>query len=143
MLVAVGLSTVTSAIERVPAEPYGSGSLHVKIVGFRSSAGKVKITIYDSKSAYKAHKGSFRKTFLPIHGNTSEWVLENIPLGEYALMFYHDANDNQKLDRNVFGLPKERYGFSNDAKPRLGLPQYEAVKFVVDSDPTRLTVTVQ
>jgi len=143
LILAACLSSVTSATEPWSARPQGKGSLHVKIVGLPSNAGRVKAAIYNSESAYEAHQGSFGKSFLPISDHRSEWVLEDIPFGEYALMFYHDANDNQKFDRNVFGLPKERYGFSNDAKPRLGLPSYDAVKFAVDADPTQLTITVQ
>lgn len=32
--------------------------------------------------------------------------------GEYSFAIYHDINENEKLDSNIFGIPKEPYGFS-------------------------------
>jgi uncharacterized protein (DUF2141 family) len=41
----------------------------------------------------------------------------------------HDSNSNQKLDTNWIGIPKEGYGFSNNAKATLGPPSFDQVKF--------------
>jgi uncharacterized protein (DUF2141 family) len=42
-----------------------------------------------------------------------------------AICAYHDKNDNGRLDKNVFGIPTERYGFSNDPKRGFGPPTFE------------------
>ena len=36
------------------------------------------------------------------------------------------------MDMNVFNMPQEGFGFSNNAKPNMGVPSYEAMKFIVD-----------
>lgn len=38
----------------------------------------------------------------------------NIVKGKYAIIIYHDENNNKILDRAMFGKPKEYYGFSNN-----------------------------
>jgi uncharacterized protein (DUF2141 family) len=54
-----------------------------------------------------------------------------IPDGEYAIAFFIDANGNKKLDKNFLGIPKEQYGFSNNAMGTLSAPTFEQAKFQV------------
>lgn len=42
---------------------------------------------------------------------------------------YHDANRNGQLDKGAFGIPTEAYGFSCNARGRLGPPGFEAASF--------------
>jgi uncharacterized protein (DUF2141 family) len=51
--------------------------------------------------------------------NTAD--LDTLPI---AISVYHDKNDNGKLDKNSFGLPTERYGFSNDPARGFGPPRF-------------------
>jgi uncharacterized protein (DUF2141 family) len=48
---------------------------------------------------------------------------------------YQDSNNNGQLDKNIFGIPKEKYGFSNNA----GRPDYRKCVFDFDTD---MTVTI-
>ena len=119
------------------------GVLYVRILGLPSSAGGIKIALYDSQDAYAHRRGSLRKAYLPITNGASEWIVDGLPPGEYAVMFYHDANGNRGLDRNRLGLPTESFGFSNDAKPRLGLPPFEKVKFSLSEPVMRIELRAQ
>ncbi len=51
--------------------------------------------------------------------------------GDYAVAIYHDVNDNGKMDKNIIGIPKEPYGFSNNFRPRLSPPKFSDCKIVV------------
>ncbi len=42
--------------------------------------------------------------------------------GKFAVVVYHDANANQKFDKNPFGLPAEPYGASRNPVIRLAPP---------------------
>ena len=46
----------------------------------------------------------------------------NLEPGDYAVAIYHDENGNGQLDKRLFGIPKEPYGFSNNYRPRLSAP---------------------
>ncbi|MEN8835700.1 MAG: DUF2141 domain-containing protein [Polaribacter sp.] len=48
-------------------------------------------------------------------------------------MFY-DENNNGKMDTKLFGVPKEPYGFSNNAKGFMGPPSFEEAKFTLASN---------
>ena len=45
-----------------------------------------------------------------------------LPPGTYAIGIFHDVNLNNKMDNNLFGVPKEQYGFSNNATALLVPP---------------------
>jgi len=51
--------------------------------------------------------------------------------GDYAIAIYHDKNGNKEFDKNFLGIPKERFGMSNN--PRFGTrsPKYEESIFTV------------
>jgi uncharacterized protein (DUF2141 family) len=38
------------------------------------------------------------------------------------------------LDKNFFGVPKEGYGFSNNARGLLGPPDFDDVVFLLDQE---------
>ena len=64
---------------------------------------------------------------------------DNLPDGEYAIALFHDINGNGKLDmkmNNLIGLPAEKYGFSNNAIPIMGAPDFETCKFELKGNRT-------
>ena len=51
--------------------------------------------------------------------------------GEYAIAVFHDENGNGKMDKHLFGIPKEPYGFSNNFRPRFSAPSFSDCEFNV------------
>ena len=107
-------------------------SLTVNIEGFSSNDGKVLIAVYNEKREFlkKRFKGAMSK----ITDKKAMYVFEGIPKGEYAVSIFHDKNDNNKMDTNFFGIPKEDYGCSNDATGFMGPPKYEDAKFMLEEN---------
>ncbi len=68
---------------------------------------------------------------------------EGIPSGTYALVVLHDENMNGKIDTNWLGVPKEGYGFSNDAKAASGAPSFSQTSFVYDGTTLNLAITLR
>ena len=56
---------------------------------------------------------------------------------------FRDVNGNQQLDLGPFGIPKEPYAFSNNAKAQLGPPKPEATRFVVQQGQNSQTITIK
>src|SRR4029079_4250555 len=67
---------------------------------------------------------------------------EDIPAGTYAIAAIHDENRNGKLDMNWLGVPKEGYGFSNDAKSVVSAPSFSAASFPYDGRDLDLTLSL-
>jgi uncharacterized protein (DUF2141 family) len=66
-----------------------------------------------------------------IRGGKASLIFPPLPAGEYAVVVFHDANDNGVIDHNLIGLHNEALGFSNAFKPSLisGLPTFDKLKF--------------
>ena len=60
--------------------------------------------------------------------------------GAYVVAVYHDENANADFDRDLFDIPSEGYGFSNNPGFRFGLPEMEEIRFTVEDEPTRLSI---
>ncbi len=72
---------------------------------------------------------AFQKAKLEIKNKTATILFTGMPAGEYAIAMMHDENDDQKLNKNFFGIPKEGYGFSNNAMGTFGPPSYNKASF--------------
>lgn len=78
-------------------------------------------------------EGAFQSVEIPIQKGVARYVFNSIPYGDYAAKPYHDKNGNKKLDTNFIGIPKEPYGFSNNARGTLSAPEYIKAKFTLDA----------
>ena len=54
--------------------------------------------------------------------------------GYYGIKIYIDKNLNGKFDTNFFGIPKEQFGFSNNAIGLVGPPTFEKSMIYVSSN---------
>jgi uncharacterized protein (DUF2141 family) len=70
-------------------------------------------------------------------------VFTNLPYGWYGVSLYHDENGDGKMDVNAMGIPKEAYGFSNNAKGFFGKPDYKDVKFQLNSAEKQITINLK
>ena len=97
------------------------------VVNVSSDSGKVGFALYNKENfRLKPIQSSASKI---IEGK-SVFVFENVEAGEYAIICYHDKNDNNKMDFQSNGMPLEDYGASNN-NMSYGPPQYEDAKFTV------------
>lgn len=113
------------------AQQSASNDVTVTVSNLESNDGKVYISLYSSEESF-LRKG-FKSTFSKIENNTCKVVFKNVPNGTYAVSLFHDENDNNKMDTGMFGIPKEDYGCSNNAKGFMGPPKWEDAKFTINN----------
>ena len=75
--------------------------------------------------------------------STFRYTFENLPYGNYAIAIYHDRNSNERLNRGLFGMPEEGYGFSNDAPANLGPADFDDAVFALDSTDTTIHIKMR
>ncbi|HCY96976.1 DUF2141 domain-containing protein [uncultured Polaribacter sp.] len=102
-------------------------TLTVNITGLTSSNGTLLLGLYNQKDTFL--KVQFKSAFVAIANNKAKHTFKNLPKGTYAVSFVHDENNNKKMDTNFFGIPKEAYGCSNNARGYMGPPAYDDAKF--------------
>lgn len=105
--------------------------LHLK--GLRSASGQVLYTIFNRAEGFPDSPDlAYRKGVATVVGQTLVLELGTLPPGTYAVGVVHDENSNNVVDTNLFGVPREGFGFSNDAKPRWnGPPTFEQARVVL------------
>ena len=106
------------------------------VVNATSDSGKVSFALYNKDSFMK--KPLQAKNAKIVDGK-SVVVFENIEPGDYAVVCFHDKNDNDKMDFQENGMPMEDYGASNNIMS-FGPPTYDNAKFTVDAESVKLEI---
>jgi uncharacterized protein (DUF2141 family) len=140
VLLAVVLTTalVVSSPVAAPmmmAQDTVGSKLIIRIVGAKNSNGQVAIALFKGESGFPGDKSkAFRTLQIKIDPVTkiAEVTLPDLPRGAYAIAIFHDENLNGQLDKNLFGVPKEGYGFSNISKKAMGPPKFTDASFQLD-----------
>lgn len=111
-----------------------TADLTLKVANIEQVKGKIQVGLYDNAEDFPKGGKGYKKAEIEVDAKTVSYTFEDLPLGEYAIAVHHDLNCDKKLQRNFIGLPKESYGFSQNYKPILSVPDFEDAKFCFDSD---------
>jgi uncharacterized protein (DUF2141 family) len=113
-----------------------SGSIEIEVNGIKSTNGQINVALYNTSANFNIIEQAFFKQTYIINGKSTIISIPNIPIGEYAISLFHDVNKNLQIDKNMFGIPKEGFAFSNNATANFGPPDWNAAKFSVLSNKT-------
>ena len=106
--------------------------LVVTVEGVREARGTIRVAVCPRENFLQAtcpYVGHARAALGDVRV-----TIADIPPGTYAAQAFHDANDNQVLDRTLLGLPKEGMGFSNDAQFHFGPPAFADAAFSLTAE---------
>ncbi len=112
----------------LPVHAY-SGTLTVEISEIREINGQILIGLYDNADIFPIIGKAYKGVFLKVEEKAIKYTFSDIPNGAYAIAVVHDINNNGKLDKNLFGIPIEGYGFSNNATATFGAPSFDKAEF--------------
>ncbi len=108
--------------------------LTVKVDHIAPKGGNLRLAIYDAKSFANDDAEPIADKVVAATPSIQTVVLPGIAPGTYAVKMFQDVNRNEKFDFNWLGIPSERYGFSNNAKPnwiRMSAPTFEEAKILL------------
>ncbi len=106
-------------------------NLKVTIIKLHSNSGVVLVSLFKDGLGYPDNpEKAFGKEKAYIVDKTATIIFKSVPPGSYAVAILHDENNNQRMDKNVLGIPKEGYGFSNNASAAFGPPSYRKASFI-------------
>ena len=133
-------SIATSLAFLFVMSPVFAATLTVEVQNIEKK-GEMHLAIYDDADVFEndngekggAAKGIIDGVIEDVNTGVATYTFE-LPKGIYAIGIFVDANYNNKMDRNFFGVPKEQYGFSNDAKGSFGPPSFKDASFNVDGE---------
>ena len=122
-----------------------NAQIELKLSNLKSSKGQIIVSVYPSENGFPYEPSTF---FTFEKENISNGFLTIlIPVskpGNYALSIVDDANRNMKMDKNLLGIPKEGFGFSNNAAPRgIRPPAFEDAQIKVHSARVKTSIEVK
>jgi len=118
--------------------------LTIRIQNVSPRGGILRLSVYDK--AHYSDNNSKPVASADVNAIAGETTitLHGIDPGSYAIETYQDINANGKMDTNWAGLPKEPFGFSRDARPRLlSKPSFETVKITLTTGKNTQSIHLQ
>jgi uncharacterized protein (DUF2141 family) len=103
--------------------------LSISVEGIRSK-GNIIIAIYNNDDFGNIDK-CYKKAVVNSNKGKCVFSFSDLPIGEYAVIAFHDENNNGILDRNFFGVPAEGIGTYLKAT---GIPSFQKTKFRLDNN---------
>lgn len=105
--------------------------------------GQVKIGIFDSKG-FPVVGQEIVGVNLKANKKSLTHIFNDLPTGIYSISVFQDYNSNDQLDKNFFGAPTERYGFSTNQYGWFGPPDFKDVSFEVkENTPISQTINIE
>ena len=124
---ALGAATAVSLISM----PSIAANLTVTVEMVRNSKGAIRLSIFNVPSQFPEGDELDSKD-VPAQLGLVTVQFYNLTPGAYAIAIHHDENSDGDMNTNFIGLPKEGYGFSNNAKVNFSPPVFEAAAFNMD-----------
>src|SRR5215472_14939724 len=121
--------------ERSPSAADSLHTLTVVVENVNQQGGNIGVLVFNSTKGWPEDRfAAFRDVVVPAHAGTVTVTVPGLPAGDYAVAVAHDANKNHKLDKNLFGVPKEQWGMSNNPHATVRAPPFSAARFSLAGD---------
>jgi uncharacterized protein (DUF2141 family) len=110
---------------QMPAPSSHRCTLNVQVSGFRNSKGVIGAAVFASSAGWPEDDSkSLARGALPVNISGIDLTF-HVPPGRYAMVVLHDENANHHLDRNLFRVPKEGFGFANNPRINFSAPSWK------------------
>lgn len=133
------LAAAFAAITLAPA--VHALDLTIEVANAKVQGGTLYASLHADETGWMQTDRARASQRVEVNGERVRIVYTGLPAGRYAVTMYHDENGNGQLDKNMMGIPRERVGFSRDARGRMGPPSFADAAIDVQQD-TALLVTL-
>lgn len=106
------------------------GKISIDISNARNNKGICRVCLFNSEESFKQEK-ALRCVSVGLKDKKTSAVFADVPPGTYAIFVLHDANNNNRMDKNFLGIPSEGYGASRNNLPFAAAPSFNGNKFSV------------
>ena len=121
-----------------------SSSLTVNITDVKHDDGSAGGALGNGPEGFPEEiEHAIRIAYVPVVAGVAAALFEDLTPGRYAVTVYNDRNGNETFDKNWIGMPRESWGVSNNARPRLRAPGYGEAAFDLDAGVHRLEIALR
>lgn len=111
-----------------------TNSVTITIENLKSTKGTVQIAVFNRSESFPKVGGEYKLSQFKLSTGKSNFTINNLPDGEYAIAIHHDENSDGKMNTNMVGIPKEGYAFSRNFKPKFSAPAFSDCAIQITSD---------
>ena len=113
-----------------------SGEIKILVSNIEEKRGTIHYGVYNNPKLFPDERGKILGGFEDVSRVIKDGLLiDDLEESDYAVAIFHDKNSNNKFD-TFFSIPKEKFGFSKNARVFLGPPQFEDASFFVGQNST-------
>ncbi len=114
---------------------FAQHTLTVEVSNIKSDKGTIMIALFKGEAGFpKDDSKAVKKMKVTIKDKKATITFTDLEAGDYAFALFHDENGNNEMDSNMFGIPKEGYGFSTNFKPKVSAPDFDEADFKIEAD---------
>ncbi|MEM6558537.1 MAG: DUF2141 domain-containing protein [Myxococcota bacterium] len=131
--------SMMAAAPAVAAEEAATVVLEVKV---ENTDGQVGCNLFRSADGFPSDRKKAVQSVASkkLQADPVLCTFKNVAPGTYAAAVMHDEDGDGELDSNLFGVPTEGYGATNNKLPRLASPKFDASSFKVAAGETKRLV---
>lgn len=110
--------------------------LKLNFKNLRNTKATIKYLVFTGSTGFPDDPSNAIKQGSFEASKASEGITLELGAGTYAISFIHDENNNNKLDTNFMGIPKEGFGFSSNPYIFFGPPSFKKASFELTENQT-------
>ena len=108
-----------------------AGEIRILVSNIEEKKGTIHYGVYNNPKLFPDESGKILGGFEEVSKVIEDGLLiDDLEESNYAIAIFHDKNSNNKFD-TFFSIPKEKFGFSKNARVFLGPPKFEDAAFFV------------
>lgn len=118
-----------------------TATLEVVVTNIKEIKGSLRASLFTNESKFL--KEEYRGQVVKVTGQSMTILFESLPAGVFALSVIHDENENNELDKNFMGIPKEGFAFGNNALGSFGPPAFDKTTVSLKQGLTQHPITLK
>ena len=108
-----------------------AGEIRILVSNIEEKKGTIHYGVYNNPKLFPKDSGKILGGVEEVSKVIKDGLLiDDLEESNYAIAIFHDKNSNDKFD-TFFSIPKEKFGFSNNARVFLGPPKFEDASIFV------------
>ena len=108
-------------------------ALSVHIADVRGDRGQIQVELYNTPETFRKSAKALRIIRVPAQMDGVTVKFEGVVPGRYAILAFHDEDENGEMNKRFGMIPTEGYALSNDPQV-FGPPAFKDSAFEMQSD---------
>lgn len=117
-----------------------AGELIMQSQKINSSKGQVIFSLCDNEKCWDAENGYYTEVAIRAIDSKKQVIIKDLPPGFYAVSAFHDKNEDGIHNKNIFGVPKEKFAISKITQKLWSKPSWSKVKVLIGTGTTKINL---